>query len=50
MEEFIIEELIKALQRKPNLKLNILLDKNRAMRIENGKQSHMMLNKILNLV
>jgi CDP-diacylglycerol--glycerol-3-phosphate 3-phosphatidyltransferase len=50
MEEFIVEELIKALKRKPNIKLTILLDYNRAMRIENNQQTANMLNKILKFV
>jgi hypothetical protein len=50
MEEFIVEELLKALKRKPNLKLTILLDANRALRVEDNKQTHNMLNKLHTLV
>jgi phosphatidylserine/phosphatidylglycerophosphate/cardiolipin synthase-like enzyme len=50
MEEFIVEELLKALKRKPNLKLTILLDANRALRIENNNQTHHMLNRLIKFV
>jgi CDP-diacylglycerol--glycerol-3-phosphate 3-phosphatidyltransferase len=50
MEEFIVEELLRAMKRKPNIKLTMLLDYNRAMRIEDNKQTHIMLSKISKLV
>ena len=46
MEEFIVEELLKALRRYPDLKVTILLDFGRGMRLENGKNSLDMLKKI----
>jgi hypothetical protein len=47
MEEFIVEELLKALRRNPDLKITILLDYGRGTRVENGKNSLDMLRKLL---
>jgi hypothetical protein len=47
MEEFIVEELLKALRRNPDLKITILLDYGRGTREEKGKTSLDMLRKLL---
>jgi CDP-diacylglycerol--glycerol-3-phosphate 3-phosphatidyltransferase len=47
MEEFIVEELYKALKRSPDLKVTILLDHGRGLRIENGKNSLEMLRRLI---
>jgi len=47
MEEFLVEELLKALRRNPDLKITILLDYGRGTRLEYGKNSLTMLKKLL---
>jgi hypothetical protein len=47
MEEFIVEELLKALRCYPDLKVTILLDHNRGLRDELGKSSLTMLSKLI---
>jgi hypothetical protein len=47
MEEYIVEELLQALKRNPDLKITILLDYGRGTRLEKGKDSLMMLEKLL---
>jgi hypothetical protein len=47
MEEYIVEELLQALKRNPDLKVTILLDYGRGTRMENGKDSLMMLDRLL---
>jgi hypothetical protein len=47
MEEFIVEELLKALRRNPDLKITILLDYGRGTRVEKGKTSLDMLRKLI---
>lgn len=46
MEEFIVEELVKAIKKTPNLKITILLDKERSERWENGNRAMTMLTKL----
>ena len=47
MEEFLVDEIIKALKRHPNLKVNILLDKGRGTREVGNKSSALLLKKVL---
>jgi hypothetical protein len=47
MEEFLVDEILKALRRKPNLKVTILLDHCRGLRIEDGKNSLSILKKLV---
>ena len=47
MEEFIIEELLKALRRYPDLKITLLFDYSRSSRIEEGKSSYQFLSRLL---
>lgn len=47
IEQFLVDELLKALQRKPNLKVTILLDHQRGLRLEKGENSLTMLSKII---
>jgi len=46
MEEYIVEEILQALKRNPDLKVTILLDYARGTRLEKGKDSLMMLDKL----
>jgi CDP-diacylglycerol--glycerol-3-phosphate 3-phosphatidyltransferase len=51
MEEFLVDQLYKALNSNPNLKLTILLDKSRSSREENSmKTSITMLNRLVSEV
>jgi hypothetical protein len=47
MEEFLVDEIYKALLRNPNLRVTILLDNERSSREENGKNSIQMLSKLV---
>jgi len=47
MEEYIVEELLQALKRNPDLKVTILLDYSRGTRLEKGKDSLMMVERLL---
>ena len=47
MEEYIVEELLQALKRNPDLKVTILLDYSRGTRFEKGKDSLMMVERLL---
>jgi hypothetical protein len=49
MEEFLVEELLKALRRKPDLKITILLDYGRGCRQE-GRSSLQMLERLITKV
>ncbi len=46
MEEFLCEELLKALKRKPELKITIVLDYGRGLRDGIGKTSLKMLERL----
>ena len=47
MEEFLVEELLKALRKNPDLKITIVLDYGRGTRLENGKNSLSLLKKLI---
>lgn len=47
MEEFLVEEIIKALKRIPQLKITIVLDYNRSIRVEKGKNSLDIIKRII---
>jgi len=48
MEEFLAEELFKAVKENPELKVTIVLDRSRAMRDDRqGMNSHSLLSKLI---